>query len=110
MIVTEHEISNNSLLEKISIEFVVGLVAMLVTVGITWGTLATRVEAMEEDLTIVISEKDSISAVQQEVKEEVGFLRTDVAVIKNNQAHFREKIEDIDKNLDQILAELRARP
>jgi|14BtaG_2_1085337.scaffolds.fasta_scaffold76904_2 predicted nucleic acid-binding Zn-ribbon protein len=106
----KQEMSNHSLLEKISIEFVLGLIAMLVTIGVTWGTLSSRVNAMESDLDEIARGEESLRDVQQEVKKEVGFLRTDLEVVKNNQVHLREKIDDIDKSLDQILAELRARP
>lgn len=102
------DISNSSLLQKISMEFVVGLVVMFITVGTAWGTLSSNVSAMESKIQEAKIETKEMAESDAKLKEDVSGLRTDVEVIKANQAHFTEKIDDIDRDLALILQEVRA--
>ena len=103
----KEDISNRNLLKDIiyigAIPFCAALIA--------WGSNSEKVSAVENKVDLHskahAAEIETIEAEVKVLQGDVSATRTDVEVIKANQTHFREKIDDIQLDQQEILRILR---
>lgn len=105
----DSDISNSFLGKFISLEFLF----MIIMTGVSWGALTQRVSGLESNIleSKGVTE-ENISELKQEAKtnrQEVAQINRKLDVMSNNQEHFKEQIETIDRRLQEILKSLEHR-
>lgn len=99
----ESDISNNTLMARMSIEGWIGLIVVLAGIIASHTTLANNTERNEDQ---VAENKKAVQVVQADV----GTIKTDVAIIKNEQEHINKVILDMQREQRKILDEIKKLP
>lgn len=99
----QEDIPNSVLGRLLSLEFL----GMLVVIGISWGSLTTRVSGLDDQIA---SDKALSTESVKQLKDDTGELKDEVIdinrkldVMGNNQEHFRAQVTAMDKRSMEIL-------
>ena len=105
------ELTNDGLFKWLSKELV-GLTVIPVGLGlIAWGTLTAQVEAQAIELTShATRHANDIAALNIQidgVEDDVGDIKSDIGVIKNNQLHYTQALAETKASQVEMLGILR---
>lgn len=96
----KQEMSNNTLMARMSLEGWIGLCVVLV--GMI-GSYYAQANATENNKNQIAENKETIEKVEADVAD----IKTDVAIIKNEQQHINQIILDIQREQREDLEEIK---
>jgi len=90
------EMTNSRLARWLSAETLGSLLLVAVAIGTTYQALASETEVTRKKV-------DSMEVQQQEMKASLNQVEVDTAVIRNNQVHFKDQLNDQKQKINRIL-------
>ena len=92
----EQDITNNKLGKFLSIEILGTMFAGAFAIGGVYATLSTQ-------QTALAAEQERTAGKLERMERDVGEIKKDVAVMRNEQEHFNGKIDEQNDNIKRIL-------
>lgn len=90
------EMTNSRLARWLSVETLGSLLFVALTIGVTYQALAGEQEATKKKVEIIEEKQNEMSASLNQVE-------VDTAVIRNNQTHFKDQLDDQKQKINRIL-------
>lgn len=97
------EVSNNFLSRLFTVEFFVAFLGLVFAVGVTWSSVQSEVKAVQIEVQATNKKFDELKKRQNRLDSAVGRIQTDIEVIKTNQVHAKETIEETKKMVRELL-------
>lgn len=90
------EMSNSRLARWLSAETFGSMLLVAVAIGTTYQALASESEVTKAKV-------DAVEVQQQEMKTSLNQVEVDTAVIRNNQTHFKDQLDEQKQKINRIL-------
>ena len=104
------DITNNALARMFSFEFLVWMAGALVAGTLAYSSLVAGQETQGVIVTAHTASIDALTSEQKEMREESQQTRTDIAVIKVQQAVITQDYIEVKRDIKEILQHIRERP
>ena len=97
------DVSNSFLSKLFTAEFFFGALGMMFVVGVTYSSVQAEVKAVQMKVIETNQKFVDMKRHQKQIDGTVNKIQTDIEVIKTNQQHSKEAIEETRQIVRQIL-------
>lgn len=97
------EVSNNFLSRLFTVEFLIASLGVVFAVGFAWSNVQSQVQAVQVEVLATNEKVDELRKRQNRLDSSVGKIQTDIEVIKSNQAHTKESVDETKYMVRELL-------